>query len=52
MDKDVRDALLEICDVLQQKVRFDMVKRGDPEMIAESKRLSTLLDEIINKWTL
>lgn len=49
MDEDVRGALVEICDVLRQKVKFDTVRRRDDEMVDEAKRLSTQLDEMIEK---
>ena len=49
MDKDIRDALVEICDVLKEKVRFDMVRRREQEMLDEGERLSKRLNEMIEK---
>ena len=48
-DKNARDALVEIYDLLKQKVRFDIVKRRDAEMLAEAGRLSVLIDKMIEK---
>ena len=49
MDKDIRDALVEICDVLKQKVRFDMVRHREQELLDEGERLSKRLNEMIEK---
>ena len=49
MDKDIRDALVEICDVLKQKVRFDMARHREQELLDEGERLSKRLNEMIEK---
>ena len=49
MDKDIREALVEICDVLKEKVTFDRVRRQEKELAPEADRLSKRLAEMIAK---